>query len=71
VERRRASVNGDRVAWLRAQGERGGERARLRVQVSRGRWASGARALKGRGRAVVAGERADVGASTAGTWARR
>jgi hypothetical protein len=27
-------------------------------------------ALKGRGRAEVAGERADVGASTAGAWAR-
>jgi hypothetical protein len=35
--------------------------------VSRGRWASGARALKGRGRAEVAEERTNVGASTAGT----
>jgi hypothetical protein len=34
-----------------------------------GKWASGARALKGRGRAEVAGERADVGTSTAGMWA--
>jgi hypothetical protein len=32
---------------LRAQGERGGERARLRAQVSRGKWASGARGSKG------------------------
>jgi hypothetical protein len=34
-----------------------------------GKWASGAHALKGRGRAEVAGERADMGASTTGTWA--
>jgi hypothetical protein len=37
----------------------------MRVQMSRGKWASGVRALKGRGRAEVAGKRADVGASTA------
>jgi hypothetical protein len=35
-----------------------------------GKWASGVRSLKGRGHAEVAGERADVGAFTAGTWAR-
>jgi hypothetical protein len=29
--------------------------------MSRVKWTSGARALKGRGRAEVAGERADVG----------
>jgi hypothetical protein len=34
--------------------------------MSKGKWASGARALKGRGRAEVAGKRADVGTSTAG-----
>jgi hypothetical protein len=55
---------------LRAQGERGGERARLRVQMSRGKWASGVRALKGRGRAEVAEKRAVVGASTKGVHGR-
>jgi hypothetical protein len=59
-----------RSCLVRVQGERGGERARMRAQVSRGKWASGARPLKGRGRAEVAGERADVGASTTGAWAR-
>jgi NAD(P)H-hydrate repair Nnr-like enzyme with NAD(P)H-hydrate dehydratase domain len=66
------------VEWAANVGERRrsclvrvqGERARLRAQVSRGRWASGARALKGRGRAEVVGECADVGASTVGAWAR-
>jgi hypothetical protein len=67
---RRTSVSSGRVAWSRAQGGRGGERARLRAQVSKGKWASGVRALKGRGRKEVAGERADMGASTVGTWAR-
>jgi hypothetical protein len=42
-----------------------GERARLRAQVSGGKWASRARGLKGRGRAKVAEECADVGASKA------
>jgi hypothetical protein len=42
----------------------------MRAQISRGKWASGVRALKGRGREEVAGERVDVGASTAGAWAR-
>ena len=37
----------------------------MRVQMSRGKWASGVRALKGRGRAEVAGDCADMGASTA------
>ena len=60
--RRRPSVSGGGAAWLRAQGER----ARLRAQMSRGKWASGVRALKGRGRAEVVGKRADVGASTTG-----
>jgi hypothetical protein len=59
-----------RSCLVRVKGERWSERARLRVQVSLGRWASGARALKGRGRAKVAMESADVGASTAGAWAR-
>jgi hypothetical protein len=54
-------VNGDGVAWLRVQDERGGERAQLRAQMSRGKWATGVRALKGRGHEAVAGERADVG----------
>jgi hypothetical protein len=34
---------------MRAQGESEGEGARLRVQMSRGKWASGMRALKGIG----------------------
>jgi hypothetical protein len=34
-----------------------------------GKWASGAHALKGRGRAVVVGKRADVDASMAEAWA--
>jgi hypothetical protein len=38
--------------------------------VSRGKWASGVHALKGRGHEEVAREHADVGTSTAGTWAR-
>jgi hypothetical protein len=45
-----------------------GERARLRAQVSTGRWASGERALKRRGRAEVARNCEDVGASTTGAW---
>jgi hypothetical protein len=32
---------------MRAQGEREGEGARLRAQMSRGKWVSGVRALKG------------------------
>jgi hypothetical protein len=46
---------------LHAQGEREGERAQLRVQMSRGKWASRVWALKGRGRVEVAGMRADMG----------
>jgi hypothetical protein len=42
---------------LHAQGEREGERAQLRVQMSRGKWASRVWALKGRGRVEVAGMR--------------
>jgi hypothetical protein len=38
----------------------------LRAQMSRVKWASRVRALKGQGRAEVAGKRADVGASMAG-----
>jgi hypothetical protein len=37
--------------------------------MNRGKWASGAWALKGRGHAEVVGKRADVGVSTAGAWA--
>jgi hypothetical protein len=37
--------------------------------MSRGKWASEAWALKGRGRAEVARDYADVGTSTAGAWA--
>jgi hypothetical protein len=57
-------VSGGGTPRMRVQGERDGESARLRAQISRGKWASGARALKGRGRAEVAGDRADVGAVT-------
>jgi hypothetical protein len=40
-------VSGGGATWLRAQGEREGEGARLGAQMSRGKWASGVRALKG------------------------
>jgi hypothetical protein len=63
---RRTSVSGGGASWLRAQGERGGERARLMVQMSRGKWASRVRALKGQRCAEVAGKRPVVGVSTAG-----
>jgi hypothetical protein len=43
-----------------------GRGARLRAQMSRGKWASGVRALKGRGHANVARKCADMGASTVG-----
>jgi hypothetical protein len=36
-----------RTAWLRAQGEREGERARLEAQMNGGKWASGVQASKG------------------------
>jgi hypothetical protein len=39
--------------------------------MSRGKWASGARDLKGRGRVEVAGERTVMGASTAGNVGER
>jgi hypothetical protein len=55
---------------LCAQGERGGERARLWAQMNRGNWKSGVRALKGRGRAEVAKNREVVGASTTGVHGR-
>jgi hypothetical protein len=56
------------ATWSRVQSERGGERAQLRAQMSRGRWASGVRGLKGCGCEDVAGERVVVGASTGGGW---
>jgi hypothetical protein len=40
------------------------------AQMSRGKWTSGVRTLKGRGRAEVAGKRDDMGASMAGGQAR-
>jgi hypothetical protein len=46
------------------EGKRGGERVRLRAQVSKGKWASSVRLLKGRGLKNVAGERVVVAAST-------
>jgi hypothetical protein len=45
----RVLVSGGGAAWMRAQGEREGEGARLRAQMSRWKWASGVRALKGIG----------------------
>jgi hypothetical protein len=66
---RRGLVSGGGATWMCAQGEREGESARLRVKMSRGKWASGVWALKGRGRAEVAGDCANVGASTAGARA--
>jgi hypothetical protein len=50
---------------MHMQGDREGEGAWLRAQMSRGKWASGVRALKGSGHAEVAGKHADMGASTA------
>jgi hypothetical protein len=44
---RQSTVGGGGALWSRAQSEREGERVRLRVQVSRGRWASRARGSKG------------------------
>jgi hypothetical protein len=41
------SESGDRAAWMRARGEREGEGARLRAQMSRGKWESRVQALKG------------------------
>jgi hypothetical protein len=58
-------VSGGGATWSRAQRERGGERVRLRAQVSGGKWASNMRLLKRRRLEKVAGERAVVGASTA------
>jgi hypothetical protein len=63
---RRRSLSG-RVRRARERGER----ARLKAQVRRGKWASGAWGLKGRGREEVAGERAGVDASTAGDVGER
>jgi hypothetical protein len=40
---RQSMVGGGGALWSRAQSKRGGERVRLRAQVSGGRWASGAR----------------------------
>jgi hypothetical protein len=49
---------------------REGQESSTEGTSEQGKWASGARGLKGRGHAEVTGERADVGASMAGTWAR-
>ena len=66
--RRRAVAE---VLCSRGQSERESERAGQRAQMEEGRWASRARVQKGRGGSVMAGERTDVGASTAGrSWAR-
>jgi hypothetical protein len=61
-----STVSHGGATLLRAQSERGGERVRLRAQLSRGKWASGARGSKGartcgggrrtRGRGCVHGE---------------
>jgi hypothetical protein len=67
---RQASVSGNEAVWLHAQGERGGQRARMRAQVSRGKWASEVRALKRRGHAEVVEKHVDVGVSTMGVRGR-
>jgi hypothetical protein len=64
-------MSGSELVWSRAQGERGGERAWLRVQMSRGKWASNMQLLKGHGLKNVARELAVVGASTASNVGRR
>jgi hypothetical protein len=53
------------LVWSRAQGKRGGERVRLRAQVSEGKWASNMWFLKEHGLENVAGEHVILGASTA------
>jgi hypothetical protein len=63
-------VSSGGATWTRAQGEREGEVARLKAQMSRVKWASGVRALKGSGCAEVAGKCEDMGASTAGVGGR-
>jgi hypothetical protein len=61
-------VSGGEAVWLRAGRERGQESS-VEAPVSRGSGRAERGALKGRGCAEVVGERIDVGASTAGTWA--
>jgi hypothetical protein len=63
-------VGGGGAPCTRGQSEREGERIWQRAQMREGRWASRAWGLKGARGADMAGERADVGASTAGrSWA--
>jgi hypothetical protein len=51
---------------MRVQGEREGEGAQLRAQMSRGSGQAGCGLSRERGRAEVARKRVDVGASTTG-----
>jgi hypothetical protein len=56
--------------WRSYLGACAGRECSAEGASEQGEWASGARPLKGRGCAEVAGEREDVGTSTAGAWAR-
>jgi hypothetical protein len=72
---RQSTVGGGRVLWSRAQSEGEGERVWLRVQVSGGRWASGAWGSKGArtcrgGRRSCGHGRVHDGGSWAGGWGR-
>jgi hypothetical protein len=73
--RRQSTLGGGGALWSREHSEREGERVRLRVQVSGGRWASRARDSKG-ARTCGGGQRSrgrghihDRG-SWAGDWGR-
>jgi hypothetical protein len=64
------SADGGGALGSRGRSEREGEGAGQRAQMGEGRWVSRARGSKGRGSSDVAGERAVVGASTAGDRGR-
>jgi hypothetical protein len=65
-----SSAGGGGALCSRGQSEREGERVWQTTQMREGRGRAGRGAQKGRGRTDVAGERAVVGASTAGrSWA--
>jgi hypothetical protein len=64
--RRWASADGGVAPCSRGESKREGERAGQRAQMREGRWASRRGAQKGRGGSDVAGERADLCASTTG-----
>jgi hypothetical protein len=66
---RQTSVSGGEVVWCACRARKGRE-CSAEGANEQGNWASRVRSLKGRGCAEVAAERVDVGAFTAGTWAR-